>query len=221
MSDKFKINKKRESYEQARVFSENIEFLKNEIISCLESHDCSFSYFSELCFLLVEKEEPGISFLLELCNEKKLRPIYMRAILSAFSNKKITKSKYSDAIFEKLCFFFENPTNNLIHAESIDGLSNFNFSEEKVLALINHKSPYVVGAALRFLQKKKYSEIFSILVEKLSSPSWIIMSNAIDELEEIGDKNAIPYIQPYLRDRRKSVRKAAKFAINSLKEQAL
>jgi hypothetical protein len=220
MNKNLKNKKDKSSYEQARVFSKNTLALEKEILSCIELEDCSFSYFSELCFLIAEQEESGISFLLKLCNEKNLRSTHIRSIISAFNNEKIKKNKNSNAVFEKLCFYFENFTGTLVLAEVIDGLSNFNFSEKKIIALLNHKSPYVVGAALRFLRKKNFPEIFSILVEKLSSPSWIIASNAIDELEEIGDKNAIPHIQPYLRDRRKFVREAAKFAIDSLRSQA-
>jgi HEAT repeat protein len=55
-----------------------------------------------------------------------------------------------------------------------------------------------------------------MLIHALSDQEFIVRENAIDELGELGQPEAIPYLQPLLNDEHPDVRQAAETAIEVL-----
>jgi HEAT repeat protein len=83
--------------------------------------------------------------------------------------------------------------------------------------LLNHESPYVRGAALRYCRFcLPNRDAFKVLIHYLKDSSYIVRENAVDELAELKDKSAIEHILPLCDDEHKDVQAAAKEAIENL-----
>lgn len=111
----------------------------------------------------------------------------------------------------------------LIIAEAIDSLRHSGYNElwARIEALLRHESPYVIGAALRYARfALPHDEAYAILTGFLSNPDRIVLHNAIDELDDLGDKRAASLIRPYCDDPDPSTRQAAMSAYENLAEIA-
>jgi HEAT repeat protein len=74
---------------------------------------------------------------------------------------------------------------------------------------------------LRFISRLFPKEAPPILLEALEDPHYIVKENAIDELDDLGVIEAIPYIRPFLSDPHPYVVEAAQTAISNLEDLAL
>jgi HEAT repeat protein len=107
----------------------------------------------------------------------------------------------------------------LIIAEAIAALKNSDRKEywSVVAPMSRHESPLVRGAVLRYARHALTShQAYLFLVAGLSDPDPTVRASAIDELGDLGDKEAITHIRPLLRDSDEDVRQAARTAINGL-----
>jgi vesicle coat complex subunit len=106
----------------------------------------------------------------------------------------------------------------MVVAEAVDLLNQLNDSKPRtaILRLIRHDSPYVVGAVLRYMARQYPHEAVSILHKALASKEPIVRQNAIDELDDLNCKEALPAIKRLLRDPDKHVRQAARSAVKNL-----
>lgn len=132
------------------------------------------------------------------------------ALIENYDNKK--------ALRKFLLKLIDDPR-ELVVSEVIDSLSVAGNSNDWSIIdkLVFHESPYVRGARLRFAAKKLDRELaFQILINALNDAHFIVIENAIDELEDIGLRKAIPFITKFLGYKHKHVRQAAESAIRCL-----
>ena len=111
----------------------------------------------------------------------------------------------------------------LIVADAVDGLAFLGATDtaDAILPLRTHPDPYIRGSVLRFISRLFPKEAPPILLEALQDPHYIVKENAIDELDNLGAIEAIPYIRPFLSDPHPHVVQAAQTAISNLEELAL
>ncbi|AJQ97851.1 HEAT repeat domain-containing protein [Gynuella sunshinyii] len=83
----------------------------------------------------------------------------------------------------------------LVISSALDSLVRLNIQLklDDLVFLQNHKSPYVRGAALRYLKViLPIDEIYRRLLEASKDDDAIVRQNVADELSELGLKEAIP-----------------------------
>ncbi len=107
-------------------------------------------------------------------------------------------------------------------SEAIDGLIRLGERAgwPTIMRLSAHPSEYVRGAVLRYANHALgREEAFVYLIEGLKDPHFIVIENAIDELDDLGKTEAVPYIEKYLGHSHPDVRLAAKTALDNLREE--
>jgi HEAT repeat protein len=87
---------------------------------------------------------------------------------------------------------------------------------DAIKPLAEHESPFVVGSVLRFLSEHFPAQARPILIRALQSPEPIVRQNAIDELDDLECKEALPSIVGLLNDPDADVREAAQWAARHL-----
>lgn len=171
------------------------------------------SYYAEVARMIRLQGKDGVKFLKgEVCNADTVR---LRAILSALAWPKL-----DDPDLPELFLPYLNDQRPMIVAEAVDGLSGQEVkgAVDKVLQLLNHNSPYVRGSVLRYMRQLYPDKSFPLLVTALKDIDYIVRENAIDELDSLGNQEALPYLYPLLKDSHPDVRQAAQTAIDNLKD---
>jgi HEAT repeat protein len=110
-------------------------------------------------------------------------------------------------------------TEPLIVAEAIAALKNSDHKEywSVIVPMFRHESPVVRGAVLRYARHALANDqAYSFLVAGLDDPDSTVRESAIDELGDLGNKEAVTRIRPLLKDSDEDVRQAARTAINGL-----
>lgn len=172
------------------------------------------SYYDELVWLLREKGEIGIKFLLSQVGNSDTDQL--AAILEMLPP--IVPRKTMEKIWER----FLDDSRPEIVASTIDGLRKQHswWIRDRVYALRNHPSHYVRGSVLRYMSQLDRKLASVMLIEALADPHPIVRENAIDELDELGVIHAIPSIKECLTDQNTHVRQAAQTAVENLEELA-
>lgn len=170
-------------------------------------------YYSEVALLIRQKGEAGIAFLwgeMNCADTERLRAILFALTESPVKNQ---------ALLDHLVSYLQDER-PLIVAEAIDSLCRLGAKDtvEQVLALLQHRSPYVRGSVLRFMRCLHPNKALPLLIEALKDPDFIVRENAADELGELYQVEAIPYLRPLLADSHSDVREAAQTAIEMLEE---
>ena len=176
-------------------------------------------WFREIAAQIARNGEPGLDFLLRLLSS--LDDIRKRAALAALSflPQELIDERLDE--LKEVCLPLLNSENPFLIVESVDNLRIFCYKdvESKILPLLSHASPYVVGSALRFISCHFPTMAKPILLDALESPEPIVRQNAIDELDELGAIDALPQIRKLLDDEDEDVREAAQSAVNNLTKQ--
>ena len=109
----------------------------------------------------------------------------------------------------------------LVAAEAVDGLAfgRTPLRDETVELLRRHPCPYVRGALLRYLARTRGPAAIDTLMAALKEDSHIIRENAVDELEELEAREAIPALRRLLDDSHQDVRTAARYALQTLADR--
>lgn len=167
-------------------------------------------YYSEVALKITQYGEPGVRFLF---NEiEKANNIRLRAILGALGWTK-TLPVDPGPLFAKY-FTHSDP---MIVAEAIDALRHQ--GECSVLPaakqLCSHGSPYVVGAALRYVTSCDAEGALPMLLNSLASSHPVVRQNAVDLLDEIQARDALPHLRRMLNDADPDVREAVNSAIRN------
>ncbi len=128
--------------------------------------------------------------------------------------------RYLPRIRSVLASFLACSTPSLV-AEAVGSSSALGFADmaDSITPLLNHESPYVVGSVLRFLSRHFPSRARPILMNALRSPEPVVRANAIDELDNMECKEALPRIVELLNDPHENVRAAANWAAEHLGAQ--
>ena len=141
-----------------------------------------------------------------------------KAILGAFAfADRMSTGELLPRIKSALESYFSGPDPELT-AAAVDSANGLAFVDlvDSIRGLLGHESPYVVGSVLRFLSAHFPSDAKPQLFKALKSPQPIIRQNAIDELDELDCKEALPCIAGLLDDPDRSVREAAQWAVAHL-----
>lgn len=176
-------------------------------------------WLEEIAVRIAKSGTEGFSFLLQ--NIPGADPSRLRAILLSFSFLPEEIARERMAELKKIlltCLGSEDP---ILLAQAVDGLNSLGVSNalERVLALLNHQSPYVVGSVLRYLSQHYPERAKPILLESLKSREPIVRQNAIDELDDLACAEAVPHLRPLLQDEDKHVRQAAETALANFGRQ--
>jgi HEAT repeats len=175
--------------------------------------DESELYYQEIAYLIREKGEIGSRFIANfLLDERNLDDeVRIQAalrFLPLYKNKNINEFLFRclDDNRSKIVFL------------AIDALSYIQDSSafERILSFKEHENPFVRGSVLRYLSKLYPDTAYPLLIEALQDSHYIVRENAIDELDEMQDVRAIPYIEPLVHDVHPHVRQAAQTALKNL-----
>lgn len=179
----------------------------------LEDEEYADAYYQEVANLIGTQGEVGIAFLwreIEKADTAKLR-----AILFA-----LTEAQLDDPNFRDLLHSYLQDERPMIVMEAVDSLRMLDEKEvvDRVLALLEHPSPFVRGSVLRYMRGLYPNKALPLLIEALRDPDYIVRENAADELGELYEVEAIPYLRPLLTDSEADVRQAAQTAIAMLED---
>lgn len=177
----------------------------------------NFAYFSEVALRIRQQGKAGIDFLfgeLDKANLDQLRGI----IVALTFPPPLEHPSLRDILLSYLC-----DRRPLIVADAVDGLRFLGATDtaDAVLRLRTHLDPYVRGSVLRFISHLLPLSAPPVMLEALQDPHYIVRENAIDELDDLGAIEAIPYIRPFLSDPHPDVVQAAQTAISNLEELSL
>jgi HEAT repeat protein len=105
-----------------------------------------------------------------------------------------------------------------VAAEALDGLAfgATPLDGETLERLSHHPSPYVRGALLRYLARRRGRTAIPELMAGLQDGSHIVRQNAVDELEQLEVRDAIPALRRLLDDDDRDVRAAVRHALQTL-----
>lgn len=198
------------------INQKNVSDLERLISIFLSSaHEDDDDYMKAACNIISIGQE-GFEYLfahlLEFDEHRK------RASIFALASGNIHRIELINSFKELL-----HDNHDLIVSEAIDGIAKLGTADdwEVVKNFLNHSSPYVRGAVIRFARKRLEKNIsFEILTKLLDDKHFIVIENAIDELGELGLKEAIPYIDKFINYHHADVRDAAKSALKSLRENS-
>ncbi len=179
------------------------------------AHEDDDDYMKSACNIISIGQE-GFEYLfahlLEFDEPRK------RASIFALASCNIHRTELVN-LFKELLF----DNHDLIVSEAVDGISELGTADdwEVVKNLLSHSSPYVRGSVIRFAKRRLEKNIsFEILTKALNDKHFIVIENVIDELGELGLKEAIPYIDRFTNYHHADVRDAAKTALEWLRENS-
>ncbi|MCI0526719.1 MAG: HEAT repeat domain-containing protein [Nitrospira sp.] len=167
-------------------------------------------YYFEVAEHICQYGEKGVQFLKQQLSNPDVHRV--RAALFALSGR----VSNSDTV--PLLLSYLNDPRPLVVAEAIEGLrhNGYKGAMEQVVSLVLHPSPYVVGAALRYIGTFDRDRVIPLLLEALKHPDSLIRENACDELGDLEVIEAIPALVPLLSDLHPHVRQAAQTALEDL-----
>jgi HEAT repeat protein len=175
-------------------------------------------YYQEIAFLIREKGDTGNQFITNFLLDKRNLDDLDR-IQAVLRFPPLSKNK---SVSEFLIQCLEDHRPKIISL-SIDALSCIQNSSafERILPFKSHENPYVRGSVLRYLSKLYPDTAYPLLIESLQDSHYIVRENAIDELDEMCDIKATPYIKALMNDAHPHVRQAAKTAFENLSNLSL
>jgi len=163
----------------------------------------------------------GTDFLLAFApyaDEARLRAILLAMVFVA---KKLSAHKRASVC--ELAQRLLSDKRPMVVAEAVDTLWHLGCREatKSVSKLLDHRSPFVVGSALRFFARCAPDKAVPLLEKALKSAMPIVRQNAIDELDEMNYKPALAKIKRLLEDPDQDVRQAASTAVAHLENDSL
>jgi hypothetical protein len=203
----------------------SLEQLKTEfLLAGPNGTEYTATYSIEVALRLVRKGKEGWSYLWQvmyLVDADRLRAVIF-GLTVPFSRTPPAVSldeAERQALCERLAAFLAHSNEHVI-MEAVDGLrlARATHLSERVLLLAEHPSPYVRGAALRFVAGLHPVDAFQRLVDGLQDAHFIVRECAADALGELGSPAAIPHLRPLLHDLHPHVRQAVETAINDLEQ---
>ena len=168
-------------------------------------------WYSEAAFKISGEGRIGVRFLISQINH--CDDLRVREILSALSWPRLRMRKIHQVL--KRCIKDKRP---LIVAAAIDSARLLEYKDLRrdVLRLRNSPSPYVVGSGLRYLSQLYPKRAMPLLIKALSSSDPIIISNGIDELDNLGAVQSLAKIQELQYHPDVHVQQAARTAAQNL-----
>ncbi len=110
-------------------------------------------------------------------------------------------------------------TEPFVVAAAIDALRRIGSVDWMIIApSLQHSSPYVRGAALRFARAGLGGRALAILRVASNDPDAIVRQNALDELDGLATVSDLGWITPFLGDSSAEVRAAAVSLVAAIKK---
>lgn len=148
----------------------------------------------------------------------------LAACLKVLSNKRLRSAIYALGIGAKLdphlndmieMYIFHQDEN--IVSAALDALRRAGSTEWRVVEpLLENKSPYIRGAALRFCRARLGEGAKQYLIPALDDQDYIVRENALDELEGVADSALLNKLNSLLSDSHPDVRAAAQSLIDTM-----
>jgi HEAT repeat protein len=182
-----------------------------------DEHDL---WLDEVACKIAAHGERGLDFLLRrlgTADEARLRALLLGF---SFADPEALRKRGGEVQGQLRAFLLDHRPG--IVAGAVDTLSHLGDGEaaERVVPLLRHPSPFVVGSALRFLSRHRPDMARPLLRQALESPEWVIRENAVDELDELNDREALPQLRRLLSDEHEHVRQAARSAVEHLEAES-
>jgi hypothetical protein len=176
-------------------------------------------WYSEVALKVAEHGEKGLNRLLAYVTSAD--DARLGAILLAFGFLPPGLSPRRLREVREVLLTFLHDTRPLLVMQAIDSLNQLGHSQDtgRVLVLLKHKSPYVQGAILRFLQQHQGETAERVALSALGSPVPVVRMQALDTLDELSCVDALARVRRCLGDRDPSVRQTARTALKSLEAQ--
>jgi HEAT repeat protein len=173
-------------------------------------------WLDEVAVALAAKGDLGLDALLaRLAGADEVRA--RAALLALAFDRAEFRMKRLPELQRLLVSFLEDPRPN-VAAEAVRGLTSLGCTDtvNRLLPLLGHESPYLVGSVLAFLSRHYPEAARPALLLALRSPDPIIRQYAVDELDELGYAEALPHLRRLLADPDADVRLAAQTAVANL-----
>jgi hypothetical protein len=189
-----------------------VDELRDELRRGARDHEEPFAYLSDVALALGRRS--GTPELLDLFGQLEDDDA-ARAVVFAAAEEDAAATPVRSFLRAAL-----DDEREFVAAEALDGLAfgRTPLQAEVLERLSQHPSPYVRGALLRYLARVRGRSVVDILVAALKDGSHIVRENAIDELEELEAREAVPALRRLLDDSHRDVRAAARYALQTLAE---
>lgn len=194
-----------------------------------EGDEYALVYYEEIVFLILQKYGEELSYGIGVPLSSETLHYFLITSkgkfydLSIESNEKYNTEKLASVIrflplpleIKKSYLSDQRP---LIVASAIDRLAKENAREfrDDILKLRNHEDPYIRSSVLRYMSKLYPDKAKSFLIDALHDPHYVVRENAIDELDDLDARDAIPYIRQLINDEHPDVRQAAEFVLQNM-----
>ena len=169
-------------------------------------------WYGEVAHQIARKGERGVKFLFR--DVRSASGPRLAGIISALSSPGV-KVRGADSVFIS---HLDDKDPQVVSA-AIDGLrlrGDDGQVDRVVTVMQRRRSPFIKGAALRYLSRFRPDRAYPILLGALQHRHFVLRMNAADELGDLGRPEAIPHIKALLDDPDADVRDAAQSAIDAL-----
>lgn len=169
-------------------------------------------WFDELAHVIAGCGERGINALFSRVGTAD--ELHLAAILMHVPAAKRKRRRFHDLVAKHLY-----DTRPVVVQAAIDAATQLRYRDlfSDILMHVYSRSPFVVGAVLRFLGRYHSKLALPILIGALKAPDPIIICSAVDELTRLGATSALPAIGALVDHETPKVRETAETAIESLK----
>jgi HEAT repeat protein len=176
-------------------------------------------WYSEVALKVAEHGEAGLDHLLAYVSSAD--EVRLGAILLAFGFLPPGLSSKRLREVREVLLTFLHDARPLLVMQAIDSLNQLGHGQDtgRVLALLKHKSPYVHGAILRFLQQHQAETAERVALSALGSPVAVVRMQALETLDELSCVEALPRVRRCLGDRDPSVQQTARAVLKHLEVQ--
>jgi HEAT repeat protein len=188
-------------------------FLNGSERDCVQESEL---WLQEVAVRIAQTGDNGLEFLLR--DVLSLDSLRLRAVLISLCFLPDAVRARNKARLEALLLSLLETTEDSVVAEAIEALRCLGNADvlDRIMPLLSHQSPYVVGSALRYVGRLYPSIAKPLVSDALGSRSAIVRQAAIDELDELGCADMIPAIRRLFDDDDKDVRAAARTAVKNL-----
>jgi HEAT repeat protein len=172
-----------------------------------DEHDL---WLDEVACKIAAHGERGLDFLLRrlgTADEARLRALLLGF---SFADPEALRKRGGEVQGQLRAFLLDHRPG--IVAGAVDTLSHLDDGEavERVVPLLRHPS----------LSRHRPDMARPLLRQALESPEWVIRENAVDELDELNDREALPQLRRLLSDEHEHVRQAARSAVEHLEAES-
>ena len=172
--------------------------------------DDPVTFYPDVTIRIAQTGEKGLTYL-----ESALDRDNPNRVVAAIIG--LGQEPYSSEIEKKIAQFLDDSREDVV-TEAIVFFMTKHKTEyvDKILSLLSHSSPLVVGAVLLYIAKLYPDRAFPLLKRALKHVDSYIRWGACDGFEEIGKIEAVEYLKPLLDDSDEDVRAKAEKVIKFL-----